>query len=62
MAQGGWNDGYGNYVKIDHGNGVETRYGHLSSIAVRAGQLVDAGTFIGNVGTTGGLHRKSSAL
>jgi N-acetylmuramoyl-L-alanine amidase len=53
MARYGWNDGYGNYVKIDHGNGLETRYAHLSSINVQPGQNVSAGTHIGNVGTTG---------
>jgi len=50
----GWDTtGYGNYIKIDHGNGLETRYAHLSSINVSPGQTVSAGTHIGNVGTTG---------
>jgi len=53
IARGGWNGGYGNYIKIDHGNGVETRYAHLSSINVRPGQQVSAGAHIGNVGNTG---------
>ncbi|WP_228055833.1 peptidoglycan DD-metalloendopeptidase family protein [Lusitaniella coriacea] len=53
IARVGWNDGYGNYVKIDHGNGEETRYAHLSSINVQEGQQVSAGTHIGNVGNTG---------
>ena len=36
VSDAGWNSGgYGNLVKIDHGRGIETRYGHLSSILVR---------------------------
>ncbi|MEQ8971621.1 MAG: S8 family serine peptidase, partial [Coleofasciculus sp. C1-SOL-03] len=53
IASYGENDGYGNYIKIDHGNGLETRYAHLSSINVSPGQTVNAGTHIGNVGNTG---------
>lgn len=51
----GWtgDDSYGNYVEIDHGNGSVTTYGHLSSIAVSAGQTVDRGQKIGEVGSTG---------
>lgn len=45
--------GYGNYVVIDHGNGVSTLYGHMSSVAVSSGQKVSAGQRIGNVGSTG---------
>lgn len=44
---------YGNLIKIDHGGGVETRYGHLSSIAVRRGAEVRQGQVIGGVGSTG---------
>ncbi|HEX3183041.1 MAG TPA: M23 family metallopeptidase [Beijerinckiaceae bacterium] len=40
-------------VKIDHGNGIATRYGHLSSIAVQDGQTVDAGTVLGRIGSSG---------
>lgn len=49
----GWQSGYGNLVKINHGNGLETRYGHLSSIAVAKGQPVATGTQIGVMGSTG---------
>lgn len=45
--------GYGNVVVIDHGNGVTTRYGHLSSIGVEAGQRIHRGDIIGRSGNTG---------
>lgn len=45
--------GYGNLVVLDHGGGIETRYGHLSEITVAVGQLVHRGDVIGRVGSTG---------
>ena len=45
--------GYGNLVKISHGNGVETYYAHCSKLYVSQGQTVTAGTNIAAVGTTG---------
>lgn len=45
--------GYGNQVLVQHADGVQTRYGHLSVIAVRPGQVVAAGQGIGAVGDTG---------
>jgi murein DD-endopeptidase MepM/ murein hydrolase activator NlpD len=45
--------GYGNMVEIDHGEGVTTRYAHLSAILVVKGQKVDAGEEVGRLGTTG---------
>lgn len=45
--------GYGNCVIINHGNGFETYYGHLSKIAVKQGQKVSAGQVIGKIGSTG---------
>lgn len=45
--------GYGNLVVLDHGGGIETRYGHLSRITVTVGQLVHRGDVIGRVGSTG---------
>lgn len=48
-----WNGGYGLFVAIEHGGGMQTRYGHLSRLAVASGQYVSAGTVIGYVGSTG---------
>ncbi|MBM3609030.1 MAG: hypothetical protein FJX29_11380, partial [Alphaproteobacteria bacterium] len=45
--------GYGNMVEIDHGNGVTSRYAHLSALTVREGQKVRSGAMIGRVGSTG---------
>ncbi|MGH6663952.1 MAG: M23 family metallopeptidase [Pseudolabrys sp.] len=45
--------GYGNMVEINHGNGLATRYGHLSEIDVKAGQFVRIGEVIGKIGSTG---------
>ncbi len=45
--------GYGRAVAIDHGHGITTRYGHLSSYAVAAGQYVHRGDTIGYVGLSG---------
>jgi murein DD-endopeptidase MepM/ murein hydrolase activator NlpD len=47
------NGGYGNLIKVDHGRGIETRYGHLSAILVRDGQRVVRGQQIGRMGSTG---------
>jgi hypothetical protein len=47
------NGGYGLMVEIDHGNGLSTRYAHLSTAAVSEGMKVAAGTVIGRVGTSG---------
>lgn len=48
-----WNGGYGILVIIDHGNGYETYYAHLSSVAVSRGQQVGRGDVLGNAGCTG---------
>jgi murein DD-endopeptidase MepM/ murein hydrolase activator NlpD len=49
----GWRGGYGNMVEIDHGFGIKTRYGHMSSILVKVGAKVKKGTPLGKLGSTG---------
>ena len=49
----GWNGGYGNMVEVDHGNGLATRYGHMSKIDVKVGQRVVIGQTVGEIGSTG---------
>lgn len=54
IVYAGWNDyGYGNMIMVDHGNGWQSLYAHLSSIKVLCGQSVDQGTLIGAIGSTG---------
>jgi murein DD-endopeptidase MepM/ murein hydrolase activator NlpD len=53
VVYAGWETGYGNFVVIDHGNGLATAYGHQSQIAVSNGQSVSRGDIIGYVGCTG---------
>ena len=49
----GWSGGYGQMVKIDHGNGMQTLYGHFSKIAVSVGDNVTRGQTLGMMGCTG---------
>ena len=49
----GWSDSAGNWVVIDHGNGIVTKYMHHSALAVSAGETVVKGQQIGYVGNTG---------
>ena len=53
ITYSGWESGYGYLVIIDHGNGVETYYGHCSKLYVSKGQQVNAGDKIAAVGSTG---------
>jgi murein DD-endopeptidase MepM/ murein hydrolase activator NlpD len=53
VASAGWSGGYGRMVEIDHGNGLSTRYGHLSEIGVKVGEQIKIGQVIGEVGSTG---------
>src|SRR5215212_9575021 len=53
VIEAGWKSGYGQTVVIDHGNGLTTRYGHLSKLEVEAGQEIRRGEELGLVGSTG---------
>lgn len=53
VVKAGWNGGYGRMVEIDHGNGLTTRYAHMSRIRVRQGDTVDTGDVVGEAGSTG---------
>jgi murein DD-endopeptidase MepM/ murein hydrolase activator NlpD len=53
IIKAGWQGGYGYMIEIDHGNGLTTRYGHLSKIEVEIGESVQRGQLIGLIGSTG---------
>jgi murein DD-endopeptidase MepM/ murein hydrolase activator NlpD len=53
VVSSGWAGGYGRMVEIDHGNGLATRYGHMSEIHVKVGDQIKIGQVIGAVGSTG---------
>lgn len=53
MVSGWTNVGYGYHVIVDHGNGFQTLYGHLSSLSVVEGQRVARGATLGQMGSTG---------
>lgn len=53
VVSAGWSGGYGRMIEVDHGNGLATRYGHLSEINVRVGEIVKIGQVVGLVGSTG---------
>ncbi len=53
VSKAGWNGGYGLFISLEHGGGMETRYGHMSRLNVVAGQRVRTGDVIGFVGSTG---------
>lgn len=55
-AQGGWNGGYGNMVIIDHGNGMQTLYGHNEKLYVTVGQYVEQGQTIAWMGRSGRVY------
>ena len=59
VVRAGWGSGYGNVVMIQHPDGKETRYGHLSKVLVKVGQQVGQGQKIalsGNTGVSTGPH------
>jgi hypothetical protein len=53
VVEAGWHQGYGNCIKISHGYGYETLYGHMNRMSVRPGERVKKGQKIGEVGDTG---------
>jgi murein DD-endopeptidase MepM/ murein hydrolase activator NlpD len=53
VTKAGWQGGYGNMVEIDHGNGLITRYGHMSKLNVAVGDVVTRSQIIGFIGSTG---------
>jgi murein DD-endopeptidase MepM/ murein hydrolase activator NlpD len=53
VGRTGWTGGYGNLVELEHGKGIQTRYGHLSSILVTPGTHVKRGQMIALMGSTG---------
>jgi murein DD-endopeptidase MepM/ murein hydrolase activator NlpD len=53
VVKAGWEGGYGQMVEIDHGEGLTSRYGHLSEIDVTVGQTVHVGQIVGRLGSTG---------
>ncbi|MFG6475439.1 M23 family metallopeptidase [Microbacterium sp. P06] len=55
VTYAGYNGGYGNYVRIDHGNGFATGYAHSSRLLVSRGQQVSSGQTVGLVGLTGNV-------
>ena len=59
VARAGWATGYGYVIYINHTDGRQTRYGHLSKVLVKVGQTVQQGTKIalsGNTGRSTGPH------
>ena len=62
VVSAGWKGNYGNCVIVDHGNGYRTLYGHLSSINVSVGDVVEQGEKLGVMGSTGDFYRCSSTL
>lgn len=53
VVRAGWNGGYGRMVEIGHGDGLTTRYAHMSKIRARQGQKVETGDVVGEVGSSG---------
>lgn len=53
VVSAGWNGGYGRMVEIDHGNGLSTRFAHMSRIDVKVGDQVEKGSELGESGSSG---------
>lgn len=55
-AATGWNGGYGNYVILDHGDGMQTLYAHQDYLSVAVGDTVEAGDVLGRMGNSGRVY------
>lgn len=55
----GWNWGYGNYIVVDHGNGIETLYAHNNVLKVSAGDTVKKGQLLALMGNTGNVRGRT---
>ncbi|MET0240509.1 MAG: M23 family metallopeptidase [Sphingobium sp.] len=53
VSRAEWANGYGNLVEVNHGNGLQTRYGHMSKLIAQPNQRVVRGQLIGLMGSTG---------
>lgn len=53
VIKAGWTGGYGNMIEIDHGNGLTTRFGHMSKLEAAVGDNIIRGQLIGYIGSTG---------
>jgi len=53
VTKASWQGGYGNMIEVDHGNGLISRFGHLSKIEVEVGESLQRGQLMGFVGSTG---------
>ncbi|MGI8544661.1 MAG: M23 family metallopeptidase [Aridibacter sp.] len=53
VKKAGWQGGYGYMIELDHGNGLTTRFGHLSRIEVNEGEMIQRGQLMGLIGSTG---------
>jgi len=53
VVKAGWNGGYGRMVEVDHGDGLTSRYAHMSQISVKVGDRLSRGDAVGKVGTSG---------
>ncbi len=60
MAQ--WFNGYGKYIKIDHGNNIHSFYGHLNSFDVKVGDYVNSGQIIAKSGNTAGIGKNGKIM